>query len=327
MLCCWRAPQPSESPESDLASPAGQPAQVRDPPLERKRGTSFVVARCETAENKMSVPQVRMRSSRLIRSRPAVITATCQMTAADSRIDTEHRSRLSSIGKCRSMNATGSMHGFATRGASRWPRRSPALPAGQGAVCDASGAGSATPGAAVTWEVPTPDTVRPLRPRRRGAVHRISPGDDDLSADCRIVGAQRRGHVRRTVDQSGLGSIAADLWRRRQGIVNPRQIVERGPLAPTAWTLQRKFAALGIARREGGNRAKAVTVRCSRRGREKLSPRGRGHAPSSIHPEQENPRPRASARRRPLRAVARRRPADPRWNRVSPHRSTCHGRG
>lgn len=275
----------------------------------------------------MSAPQVRMRSSRLIRSRPAVITATCQMTAADSRIDTEHRSRLSSIGKCRSMNATGSMHGFATRGASRWPRRSPALPAGQGAVCDASGAGSATPGAAVTWEVPMPDTVRPLRPRRRGAVHRISPADDDLSADCRFVGAQLRGHVGQAVDQGGLGSIAADLWRRREGIDNPRQIVERGPLAPTAWTLQRMFAALGIARREGGDRAKAVAVRCSRRGREKLPPRSRGNASSSVYVESSNSRSGGSSRRRALRTVACRCASDTRRRRVHPHCPPCHGRG
>ena len=275
----------------------------------------------------MNVPQERMSSSRLIRSIPAVITATCQMTAADSRIDTEHRSRLSSIGKCRSTNATGSMHGFATRGVSRWPRPSPALPAEQGAVCDASRAGSATLGAVVTREIRTPDAFQPLRPRPRGAVHRISPADDDLSADCRIGGAQRRGHIGQAVNQGGLGSIAADLWRRRQGFVNPRQIVERGSLAPTAWTLQRMFAALGIARREGGDRAKTVAVRCRRCGREKLPPRGRGHAPSSIHSEQEGSRPRASARRWSLRAVARRRSADPRWSRVHPYRSACHGRG
>lgn len=275
----------------------------------------------------MSVPQLRMNSSRLIRARPAVITASCQTTAAAGRIDTEHRSRLSSIGKCRSTNATGSMRGSATRGVSRWRRRSPASSAGPGAVCCASGAGSATLGAAAILEVRTPDTLRPLRLRPPGAVHRISPVDDDLSADCRIVGAQRRGHVGRAVDQSGLGSIAADLWRRWQEIVDLRQIVERGPLAPTAGTLQRMFAALGIARREGGDRTKAVAVRCSRCGREKLPPRGRGHAPSAIHPEPENSRSRASARRRPLRAVARRRPADPRWSRVHPHRPACHGRG
>lgn len=138
------------------------------------------------------------------------------MTATPSQIATGHRSRLSSIVKCLARSEMDSMRIFAARGVWRWPSQSPALAVVQGDVCCGCGTGFARCVLDGVRDARMIELLASWQPLSKGALRRISLPPDDLSADCKVIGAQHHGHEAYAARRGCIRGITADSGMKRQ---------------------------------------------------------------------------------------------------------------